>query len=326
MQATITYLLTEQAQRAAMVATGQPVARKQTMTIEVPAEDLGIFPVKDDGTIVVDVSGWTVTGYGPIMRAGGWSGWNGEYGIAANTIDPPFIADYKRGSEIVATREREKAETIKANGAHNRAMAEAAYQRLLIDPDLRAESARSFTADIKLPADFYPDALPELVAELARRSKSDSDAKIAAKLAAEAAKQEYISQWIADHGDDILRAQFADGLADRAQIVAMIAAQAFDSAKAPAGIRDSVVCDNSGCPCCENTVSALPTPVYSEWRKIKAGLPEGSSAEFRRVRDCLRDSADWEESDEDSASEAYYAADVTIPHGPFRFTRRIKLG
>ena len=40
MQATVTYLLSEQAQRAQMAATGQPVARTQTMTIELTPGDL----------------------------------------------------------------------------------------------------------------------------------------------------------------------------------------------------------------------------------------------------------------------------------------------
>ena len=40
MQATITYLLTEQAQRAQMAATGQPVARKQVVVEELPLEFL----------------------------------------------------------------------------------------------------------------------------------------------------------------------------------------------------------------------------------------------------------------------------------------------
>src|SRR5258708_39817988 len=54
MQATITYLLTEQAQRAQMAATGQPVARKQTMTVEGAAEDLELCTVADDGTATIE--------------------------------------------------------------------------------------------------------------------------------------------------------------------------------------------------------------------------------------------------------------------------------
>lgn len=41
MQATITYLLSEQAQKAAILATGQPVARKQSTTIDVTEQARG---------------------------------------------------------------------------------------------------------------------------------------------------------------------------------------------------------------------------------------------------------------------------------------------
>ncbi len=56
MQATITYLLTEQAQRDAMAATGQPVARKQSITVDVTAEDMTIMQVAEDGTPYLDLS------------------------------------------------------------------------------------------------------------------------------------------------------------------------------------------------------------------------------------------------------------------------------
>jgi len=56
MQATITYLLTEQAQRAQMVATGQPVARRQVAIVEVSPEDFPLLDVADDGTLFLDLS------------------------------------------------------------------------------------------------------------------------------------------------------------------------------------------------------------------------------------------------------------------------------
>jgi len=55
MQATITYRLTEQAQRAQMAATGRPVARKQTITVEVPTEDLGLMQVTETGELYLDL-------------------------------------------------------------------------------------------------------------------------------------------------------------------------------------------------------------------------------------------------------------------------------
>ncbi|MGB7602106.1 MAG: hypothetical protein WBM24_17490, partial [Candidatus Sulfotelmatobacter sp.] len=58
MQATITYQITEQAQRAAMAATGQPVTRKQTVTEQI---DNGLVnhhlaTVKSDGSIEFDLA------------------------------------------------------------------------------------------------------------------------------------------------------------------------------------------------------------------------------------------------------------------------------
>ena len=56
MQATITYLLTEQAQRAQMAATGQPVARKQVKTVEITADQLPLLAMAEDGTPYLDIS------------------------------------------------------------------------------------------------------------------------------------------------------------------------------------------------------------------------------------------------------------------------------
>jgi hypothetical protein len=56
MQATITYLLTEQAQRAQMAATGQPVARKQSKTVEITTDDLAILDIDGDGNPGLDIA------------------------------------------------------------------------------------------------------------------------------------------------------------------------------------------------------------------------------------------------------------------------------
>ena len=56
MQATITYLLTEQAQRAQMMATGQPVARKQISTVEIATADLDMLDMTDCGQPELDLS------------------------------------------------------------------------------------------------------------------------------------------------------------------------------------------------------------------------------------------------------------------------------
>ena len=96
MQATITYLLTEQAQRAQMAATGQPVARKQTMTVEVAAEDLVLCTVADDGTATIEP---LRSDHRPALLAAGWSD---DSMLSATTYAPDVIADIKRGNALLA--------------------------------------------------------------------------------------------------------------------------------------------------------------------------------------------------------------------------------
>ena len=67
MQATITYLLTEQAQRAAMAATGQPVSRKQIHTIEVTGADLPYLTVASEGQLSRDLATLPYYGTAPTI-------------------------------------------------------------------------------------------------------------------------------------------------------------------------------------------------------------------------------------------------------------------
>ena len=62
MQATITYLLSEQAQRAQIAATGQPVARKQSVAVEVSTElflrgtKAQVLAIDASGTVTADLT------------------------------------------------------------------------------------------------------------------------------------------------------------------------------------------------------------------------------------------------------------------------------
>jgi hypothetical protein len=58
MQATITYCLTEAAQRAQMAATGQPIARKHTTLEDVPPEVLmsPYCAISEDGCLTLDLT------------------------------------------------------------------------------------------------------------------------------------------------------------------------------------------------------------------------------------------------------------------------------
>src|SRR5258708_38314470 len=96
MQATITYLLTDQVQRAQMAATGQRGARKQTMTVEVAAEDLVLCTVADDGTATIEP---LRSDHRPALLAAGWSD---DSMLSATTYAPDVIADIKRGNALLA--------------------------------------------------------------------------------------------------------------------------------------------------------------------------------------------------------------------------------
>ena len=97
MQATITYLLTEQTQRAQMAATGQPVARKQTMTIDVPVEDLPLCKITETGEASIEL-GWSKIW--PALAAAGWER-NGAATVSATAFAPDVIADIKRGQSAL---------------------------------------------------------------------------------------------------------------------------------------------------------------------------------------------------------------------------------
>ena len=116
--------------------------------------------------------------------------------------------------------------------------------------------------------------------------------------------------------------QYEDGLVARKRLVGLMANAALDAAGLPAEC-NATVCQDSDCPCGDESVESIPPAAYAVWHPIKRGLPDGYSVEFRRVRSC-RHLEQWEE-DEDRAGATEYHARVTIPSGPFEFTRRIKL-
>ena len=122
MQATIAYLLTEQAQRAQMAATGQPVARKQTTTEDIPS-DLITHPlvqIGESGEMLVDLSRDT-----GINRDGTVAcSWRSESGwaiIRAGLDYVPTSGVEAVRQRIVKTLEaagRELARPVRAPGAH----------------------------------------------------------------------------------------------------------------------------------------------------------------------------------------------------------------
>jgi hypothetical protein len=320
MQATITYLLTEAAQRAAMAATGQPVARKQTMTIEVPAEDLHLFPVTPDGAITLDLTQSYLTDISARLKAAGWP--TPGAGVAAAQIDPSVLDDLKRGTAILAERKQAEEALARANGEHNRRQTEAAYQAFLADPAARAgwSGVRDLVPDLRSPADWWPEAHKEFAAEIRRRNDADADAKKRREEELERAKTDYIAAWVSKHAEPDVQEQFRDGLLARKDALAMIASAAFEAAGVPAGEPGVSRCDDSNCPCGYKELDALPRAIYSAWKALRATLPDGYSVQFYRVRECLKDDG-YYDGDGESAGPPHYTVDLKIPCGPFTFER-----
>lgn len=323
MQATITYLLSEQAQRAQMAATGQPVARKQVLVEDIPVEllDSPLATIAEDGALSFNLTrDIAVTESGRI----GWNCYVSGFGQSRAPFDalPPSGAEAVRvrqaAVEAYAAKIRadyeEQTRRREAERASERERdllrGEQVYQSMLATP-----TARPNLDDIP---DWHPRRA-EWDAEIASRKAIDE----AAKAANEAAKTAYLRTWVFDHGDESLRAQFSDGLLCRKAALALIAAATFADAGVPEEYADSVVCRNRECPCEDNPIDCLPTEVYARWSAIRKMMPEGSTAEFRRVRDCLRNE-DWD-GEGDSATDAYYVACIKMPHGPFQFERRVRL-
>jgi len=321
MQATITYLLTEQAQRAQMTATGQPVARKQVATVEVSAEDLELFPVSESGEIKVELDRGYETDLMVKLKAGGMDGRQNHSSLYAYTPDQinNIAATLRVGLvKLAENQERDKA-LLAENGRKNRERTEAAYRAFLADPTARIKSARDVVEAVS-PAAWWPENHAEFVAEIARRNKADRDAEDVAKAAKEAAKQSYIAAWVAANGDELTRAQFDDGLLCRETLISMIADAAFTAAGVGATYRYTI-CDNMRCPCGKEKLACIPPSDYAKWSVIKAKLPESATVEFLGITPCPGDEG-YESEDN---PEAVICAKITIPHGPFSFTRTIEL-
>jgi len=175
MQATITYLLTEQAQRAQMAATGQPVARKQTITVEVPTEDLGLMEVADDGTPYLDLTQewprpkpqreWLVSSGSVADLAG-----KGKDGYLTSNLhfaflapEPDILSLLKTGRQKITDDERQRRE------------GEAARLNRQIDSWFASDEIDFYiTNEVRAHPRYQ-----EIVAETARRSAAKTAAAVA---------------------------------------------------------------------------------------------------------------------------------------------------
>jgi hypothetical protein len=340
MQATITYLLTEQAQRAQMAATGQPVTRKQSVTVDVPTEDLVLMQVSEDGTPYLDLASGD-----PQREALKEMGCELQYlMIGTRNVSVHLIGDAR--ADVLDLIRQGKAK-IAARVRADRERVDAAITAFLVasvpvesecrcthppdtytDVSARTDDlAKRFLAEARRRYDIYTEEQ-----ERARREKAAADARIrsaeeAKERAKEHAKAEYVASWIAGHADEQTREQFADGLLARSDAVDMIAAAAFAAAGVPEPARYcDDFCTDQDCRCGERSVTSLPLSAYPAWRLLKATLPEGYAVEFLRVREHVPEDDIDPDAEEPTAGPPMYLAKLTIPHGPFQFTRTVKLG
>jgi hypothetical protein len=192
-----------------------------------------------------------------------------------------------------------------------------------------AEASRRF-------AEFLA-AEKEKSAIYARKCAEEKARKDAADAALEQAKTDAIAAFVAASGDALLQQQYAEDLLCRKTVISRMANAALDAAGLPAECPDSVVCQDNDCPCGDSGVDCIPPAVYARWKHMQAPpdpevnlpnprlmLPDGSTVEFRKVLNCTRDE-DGVMDPEDQPGPTEYHALVTIPSGPFQFTRRIKV-
>jgi len=344
MQATITYLLTEQAQRAQMAATGRPVARKQSVVEELPPEFLAspYTAIAADGSITVDLTHavW-LNKRGEVSRSSFWTSIEPELAaqpesgcaalrslIAALAAKQASTAEQcrLRQSEIAEMAQRENATRTAAREAR-RATTQQLIDAFVADPAARAVLIDSGTVDLGSGDNrvrIHTDVMDaDAIVALARVAKQRNDADAAAK---EALKTAVIDAFIAASRDAWLIEQHKEGLLCRKTIISRMATAALDACGLPADCPDSIVCDNGECPCGDSTVDCIPPDIYRTWKAFT--LPEGSKVEFHRVRNCLLRTdgePDYERGDAETAGPTEYHAVVTIPSSPFQFTRRIKL-
>jgi len=328
MNARITYCLTEAAQRDAMAATGVPVARIQTIDAEIPTGDLDLFAIAADGTPSLDMSVPSHRHLNVLVP-----GWSSSPYLWASTQSYESIIAHLRAA-YAARDARDAAATTAGQAA---IAAEAEYDCTLaaaLDAlQVTAESdrvQRTPAADpvhprrLSMPA-HMPLSRTAQAAYCARwdgQRKAEAEAAAAAEQAKDAAKLAAISAWITRHGTLLQQARHADGLLPRAEATRLMAAWVMFQYSVP-DEDDAQVCTHTDCPCSEFEYTSLPESAYEVWVAVRDGLPEDHTVTFWRVRECPP--AD-EYGGRDGSTPSYHmAAYITIPYGPFQFTRQIRL-
>lgn len=341
MNAKITYLLSETAQRAQMAATGQPVARKQVIDADLPVTDLDVCYVHEDGACLLDC---TASPNREALFASLPTGeaTYGSYHFAAVPAPADIPALIRRGRALLASRKAadEDKEAIRKeaiDAAHLRAE-EDAVRAFRSDPAARGQydSQRALLAATGPVVDvsgavpggraIYIRSHPDydmISAEVRSRNADDLRVREEADARKEAAKATAISTWVTEHGTDSQRARQADGLLPRDEALTSMAELAFAAAGVPAKA-EYRSCEQQSCSCGFDEIHTLSADAYAAWATVKAALPEGYAVKFYNNRECS-DKDGYGDVDDAAALDHIVTANITIPFGPFRFEREIAL-
>jgi len=328
MNAKITYLLTEQAQRDAMATTGEPVARTQVIIGLPPLGDLDLFNIAADGTLSLDMS---VNNHRHLnVLEEGWHTsphlWDAvqTYDSLIATLRSLYTA--RAAAQAAKAYAAQAAVTAEAEYDYALATALDALQQTSADDRVQRTPAtdpvhpRSLSTPSHQP--LSRTALAAYCARWTEQRAAESAATAAAEAAKEAAKLATINTWISEHGTLLQQARHADGLLHRAEATRLMAEWVMAQYSVP-DKDDAQVCDDHECPCSETTIASLSEAAYEAWAEVRAKLPTGHTIVFYRVRECTP-ADEYGDRDEDAAG-SHTAACITIPYGPFRFTHQIRL-
>lgn len=147
------------------------------------------------------------------------------------------------------------------------------------------------------------------------REQEEREVKEQAEAKREAAKVAFIDKWVANQADEELKQQHAAGMLCRKEAVSLIAASVLD----PLG--ESVPrCNEEEHECTESVkyVDCIPRRLWPAWKKISQalkGVSEDATVQFVRFTPCAVDYAPVD----------FFAVEVHVPLGPFRFKRLIAL-
>ena len=330
MTAKITYLLTEQAQRDAMGATGQPVARQQTIEAEIPTTDLDLFAIGGDGTPSLDM---TVNSHRHLnVLREGWCASPYQWG-SLQTYESLV------GALRAAYATRAAAKEAAAAAEQAKIQAEVKYDYTLADnldalqatgkndwvrrtPDTHTDPVHPRSLSIPSHMPLARTALAAYYDRWDEQRTAEAAAATAAEEVKEQAKLAAIATWVRDYGTLLQQARHADGLLPRAEATRLMADWVMASYSVPPE-DDRQVCTERECPCSELEVTSLSESAYEVWADVRAKLPGNHTVTFWCVKECPP--ADEYGNRDESTTGTHTAAYITIPYGPFQFTRQIFL-